>query len=73
MCSVSVLTRELNTREQSQVSTTQSIISASNQPNLTGPKLPFAARITGVLIVTGSSSDDEFPVDWTKKSPIFPI
>jgi hypothetical protein len=36
--------RELNTREQFQVSTTQSIISAKNQPNLTGPKLPLSIQ-----------------------------
>jgi hypothetical protein len=41
MYSGSVLTRELNIHAQSQLSTTQSIISAKNRPNVTGPKLPL--------------------------------
>jgi hypothetical protein len=44
MCSASVLTRELNIREQSLVLSTQSILSTMNQPNLTGPKLPLAIQ-----------------------------
>jgi hypothetical protein len=53
--------RELNNREQSQVSTTQSIISAKNQPHLTGPKFPLP--ISWDFMTTFSRTNDDYPDD----------
>jgi hypothetical protein len=61
MCSASILMGELNTREQSQVSTTQHIISAKNQTNLTGPKLPLP--IQWDFIRRFFRTNDDYPDD----------
>jgi hypothetical protein len=61
MCVASILMRELNIREQFQVSITQSIISAKNQPNLIGPKLRLL--IQWDLVRRFFRTNDDYPDD----------